>query len=70
MLGHVRAKTTRFNLIYYKDEKLPQLLCKSGLPSGDYDDLIKDHIKIMIHAIMSESRGRENPKMVIERIKK
>jgi hypothetical protein len=51
-------------------KELSQLLCKSRLPNGDYDDLIKDHMKKIIFAIMTKSRGRENPKMVIERIRK
>jgi hypothetical protein len=52
------------------EEKLPQLLCKSKLSSGEYDDLIKERMKSMILAIMQKSGGRENPIMVIDRIKK
>lgn len=47
-----------------------QQLCRSEIQEGDYDYIIKEGIKDMIHAIMKASKGKSNPKQVLERIAK
>lgn len=51
------------------EPKLPELLCKSKLDEGVYDNIIREHIGVMLRAIMSQSKGTENPTKVLERIK-
>jgi len=53
---------------------LPPQLCRSATREGDHDDMIKFLIRngIKNHTIltemMKETRGHENPRVVLERI--
>ena len=47
-----------------------QQLCRSEIQEGDYDYIIKEGIKDILGSIMKASKGKSNPKQVLERIAK